>query len=236
MPQRNALMPVDYCRCCGSRDFVFTEVLWKALTDEWRLAAHEVDYINRQQGLRCAVCGSSLRSMALAQAIMRQYSYAGLLQDFVGQPSAQALRVLEINEAGEITRYLQQLPKHRLITYPDADMMQLAFPDDSYDLIVHADTLEHIEQPVRALSECARVLQPGGVCAFTIPIVVERMTCSRIGLPPSYHGAPTNNQSDYMVHTEYGCDAWKQVFLAGFAECRIFSLEYPAAQALIGIK
>jgi hypothetical protein len=53
-------------------------------------------------------------------------------------------------------------------------------------------------------------------------------------MPPSYHGSEA--QPIYLVHTEYGADAWKHVIRAGFQECRIFSLEYPAALALVGVK
>jgi hypothetical protein len=35
------------------------------------------------------------------------------------------------------------------------------------------------------------------------------------------------------VHTEYGADAWLQVIEAGFMECRLVVLEFPAAIALL---
>jgi ubiquinone/menaquinone biosynthesis C-methylase UbiE len=114
-------------------------------------------------------------------------------------------------------------------------MMAMSYEDQSFDLVLHSDTLEHVPEPVRGLAECRRVLKPGGFCAFTIPIIVDRLTASRAGLPPSYHGSPAN-PADHVVHTEYGADAWKHVLLAGFDECRICALEYPAAQALVGVR
>ena len=114
-------------------------------------------------------------------------------------------------------------------------MMNLQFEDSSFDLIVHSDTLEHILHPVRGLSECRRVLRPGGACAFTVPLIVDRLTISRDGMPPSYHGSSAN-PGDCLVHTEYGADAWKHVLLAGFRECRISAIEYPTAQALVAVR
>jgi ubiquinone/menaquinone biosynthesis C-methylase UbiE len=114
-------------------------------------------------------------------------------------------------------------------------MMNLRFEDEVFDLVVHSDTLEHIPDPVRGLSQCRRVLRRGGYCAFTVPMIVDRLTMARHGLPPSYHGS-SSNPADCLVHTEYGADAWKHVLLASFAECRIVSLEYPAAQALVGVR
>jgi ubiquinone/menaquinone biosynthesis C-methylase UbiE len=113
--------------------------------------------------------------------------------------------------------------------------MALPYPDATFDLVLHSDTLEHVEHPVAALSECARVLKTGGYCAFTVPIVVDRLTSSRAGLPASYHGSE-ENPGDCLVHTEYGADAWKHVIQAGFQECRLIALEYPCALALVGVK
>jgi SAM-dependent methyltransferase len=224
------------CPCCGSSNLEAAEVLWKELVDEWRLAEHEADYINRQQGLHCAECSANLRSMALAAAVLRWAGYGGLFKDFVNEDRARNLRVLEINEAGGLSPFLAGLPNHTLRSYPDVDMTALPYGGDSFDLVVHSDTLEHVRHPVRALSECRRVLRPCGACAFTVPLVVDRMTLSREGLPPSYHGTAETRAGDFLVFTEYGADAWKHVIQAGFPECRIVSLEYPAAQALVGIK
>jgi len=66
-------------------------------------------------------------------------------------------------------------------------------------------------------------------------MIVDRLTLNREGLPPSYHGSPSN-PVDCLVHTEYGADAWKHVAVAGFRECRIVPLEYPAAQAIVGVR
>jgi SAM-dependent methyltransferase len=212
-----------------------TPVLWKALIDEWRLADHEVAYINRQQGFYCTGCSSNLRCMALAKGIMNYFGYDGLFRDFIATERARSLRVLEINEAAALTPFLRSLPHHDIRCYPDCDMMKLSFEDASWDLIVHSDTLEHIQHPVRGLSECRRVLKPGGACAFTVPLIIGRLTISREGMPPSYHGSSAN-PADCLVHTEYGADAWKHVLLAGFRECRISSVEHPTAHAFVAVR
>ena len=210
-------------------------VLWKALIDEWRLADHEVAYINRQQGLFCTACSSSTRCMALARGILIYFGYEGLFCDFVRSEPGRSLRVLEINEAAALHRFLRTLPNHDLRSYPQLDMMNLPFDDGSWDLVVHSDTLEHIRHPVRGLSECRRVLKPGGACAFTIPMIVDRLTISRDGMLPSYHGS-ADNPADCLVHTEYGADAWKHVLLAGFRECRISTIDHPTAHAFVAVR
>jgi SAM-dependent methyltransferase len=223
------------CSCCGCGRIEEKQVLWPELVAQWGLAPDEVAYIDRQQGTHCVECGSNLRSMALARAILSGFGHPGSLLEFLSGEVAQGLHVLEINEAGRLTPFLRRLAHHTLVKYPDVDMMALPFADGAFDLVVHSDTLEHVPDPVRGLEECRRVLRPGGYCAFTVPIVVARLTRSRDGLPPSYHGSP-DNPVDCTVRTEYGADAWTHVMLAGFQECRIFSMEFPAAQALVGVR
>jgi len=145
------------------------------------------------------------------------------------------LRVLEVNEAGGLTDFLATMPNRRLVAYPEVDMQSLPFPDESFDLVVHSDTLEHVPDPVTALTQCRRVLRPGGACAFTVPMVVGRLTRSCEGRVPSYHGT-TPDGAGYLVCTEFGADAWRWVVRAGFAECRIVSISAPAAHAFVGIR
>jgi SAM-dependent methyltransferase len=227
---------VTACTCCGSSDLVADKILWPALVEEWALSDPEAQYIDRQQGLRCRQCGSNLRTMALGLAICRCYGFSGIFTKFISEFKTRRLRVLELNEAGGLTQFLSKLPKHQLATYPQVDMTDMPYLDGSYDLVVHSDTLEHVSKPIEGLAECYRVLVPGGYCAFTIPIIVDRMTRARAGLPQSYHGMPNQCSADLLVQTEYGCDAWKHLILAGFRECRLITLEFPAALALVGAR
>lgn len=46
---------------------------------------------------------------------------------------------------------------------------QLAFPDDSHDVVIASDVLEHIEDDMAALQEWRRVLRPGGKLIVFVP-------------------------------------------------------------------
>ena len=223
---------VEICPVCGSRDFSFREILWKELINDWQLSSSEVDYVNRQQGVYCNKCSNNLRSMALAKAILNTYGHNGTLDQFVRTDKARTLKILEINEAGSISSLLQCLPGHKLIRYPEHDMTNLSFQSSSFDLVLHSDTLEHVEYPILGLSECRRLLVPTGHCVFTVPVIVGRLTRSRSGLKKSYHGDSANKEDDLVVHWEFGADFWKFVIEAGFSDMRIHCLEYPAALAI----
>ena len=230
------LEKIKFCTCCGSNRLKFTPMLWDGLIQEWELMPDEVTYIDFQQGIHCLDCESNLRSMALAKSIMIYFDYDGLLHDFIKLNHIKELHILEINEAGHLTKFFSQTKNHQLTSYPDVDMSCLPYPNETFDLIIHSDTLEHVDKPVQGLSECYRVLKPGSFCAFTVPIIIQRLTRSRAQLEPSYHGRNEKNSVAPLVHTEYGSDVWTQVIEAGFQECRIFSLAYPSAQAIVGVK
>ncbi len=220
------------CAVCGSNEFAYAEVLWSELIDDWELSPTEVNYINRQQGFHCVSCGNNLRSIALASAIIDSYHFRGTLTQFVLSDSAKSLKVLEINEAGGLSSTLSCLPNHILVRYPEYDMTNLTFDSSSFDLVVHSDTLEHVSDPVAGLSECRRVLQASGRCIYTVPLIVRRLSRFRKGLKKSYHGNVKEIDSDYIVHTEFGADAWKFAVEAGFPYVRIHSFEYPSALAI----
>lgn len=49
------------------------------------------------------------------------------------------------------------------------DGARLPFPDAAFDAITSFETLEHLEERDRFLSELRRVLKPGGVCVLSTP-------------------------------------------------------------------
>lgn len=227
---------LELCACCGGDSFSHADVLWSDLIRTWRLSSDEARYINIQQGTHCERCGSNVRSISLASAIMNFYGFKGTFSEFVCDPRFAGLKILEINRAGSLTQFLDRHPAHTLKEFPEIDMLNIGAGDNEYDLLIHSDTLEHVPDPIRGLSECRRVLKPGGVLAYTVPIIIDRKTMSRSNLEPSYHGNSEVKSEDQLVYTEYGCDAWVQVFQAGFSECRLSQLEFPASIPILAVK
>lgn len=222
------------CPICGGIEFDDHIVLWPELIATWALSPEEVDYINRQQGSSCRQCGGNIRSGALAKALCVFFNHNGNLDQLLVLPPS--LRILEVNEAGTIHRRLERFPGHRYASFPQCDLMKMSFEDESFDLILHSDTLEHVEFPMKALLETKRVLARGGAAIFTVPIVVGRLSRSRHGLPHSFHGSPGMESTDLRVHTEFGADIWCMVLEAGFDQCRLISYQYPAGIAVMAVK
>ena len=221
------------CHVCGGRAFEHTTVLWPDLVAAWELSADEVASVDIQQGTHCRTCGSNVRSIALAHAITRFKGFSRTLISFVGSAEASTIRLLEINEAGTLHHVLRLLPGHRLVAYPAIDIRSLPCPAGSFDLVVHSDTLEHVPDPGRGLEECRRVLSDHGALIFTVPAIVGRLSRSRVGLPPSYHGHKDCVDPGMLVHTEFGADVWSYVLRAGFSSCELVPFCFPSGLAIV---
>lgn len=225
------------CAVCGESRFTARPVLWPELVEAWELSPEEVAYTDLQQGLDCAACGANLRSMTLASVILRRLGRTVTFRELCAHDGEwRGLKVLELNPAGHLAGWLPALPHHRLGSYPEVDMRALPFAADSWDVILHSDTLEHVPDPERALAECHRVLKPGGWMAFTIPIIHGRLTRSCAGRPPSYHGGPGKPQEDFRVATEYGADFYVSLMAAGFTGVELHSIVFPASLAVLAVK
>jgi SAM-dependent methyltransferase len=232
-----SLPSLKVCPVCGGGQFVNEPVLWPELIEQWALSADEVAYVNLQQGFCCTSCKNNLRTMTLAAAITGAFGFSGTFEDFCRNHSGiRQLTVVEINPAKNLSRFLQALPKHALHSYPQLDMQRMSFADSSIDVIIHSDTLEHVPDSKAALRESRRILKPGGHLFYTVPIVIGRLTRTRGGLPPSYHGMPGAKREDCAVQTEYGADFWCEIFDAGFRELSLTSLIFPASVAIHAIK
>lgn len=75
---------------------------------------------------------------------------------------------------------------------PDAlwDGMKMPFENESFDVVISTEVLEHVPNPDAYLAEVRRVLKPGGVFFFTVPFLM------------SLHEVP----HDYYRYTPYALE------------------------------
>lgn len=247
------------CPACGFRGApVRRSGLWPELIAEWELSPEWVRWFDQREGSICASCGSNLRSGQLAQAIIdaikARTGAAGICLDtLLDDPRVNGLRVAEINSAGTLHPFLAKLPSLRYsefgsksATVPSEDMLCLSYADSIFDLVITSETLEHVPDVDVALREIHRVLKPDGLHIFTVPIVWDRpetrqrarlengkLTCI---LPPSYHGAPQDNRTDFVVFSEFGADFVERCRRAGFDLSFVRDEANPALVVFIAAK
>jgi ubiquinone/menaquinone biosynthesis C-methylase UbiE len=75
---------------------------------------------------------------------------------------------ISVDDVQQAERYLDEmrLPSSRLAV---ADGTRLPFRDQSYDVILLVDILEHTDMPERIVAETKRLLRPGGLAIATVP-------------------------------------------------------------------
>lgn len=193
--------------------------------------------MNEREGRACPHCHAPLRVQALTRALLGE---AGrMLKRRVGQPRDLAkgprLAIAEINRIGGLHEALAPLPGHIYSEYgsldpavPSEDLLALSYADASLDLVLTSDTLEHVPDFERALSEIHRVLRPDGAHLFTIPVIWDRprtrvrarMHDGEIEhlLPPSYHGISDPPPPTCLVFHEFGADVVERIEATG---CRL---------------
>jgi SAM-dependent methyltransferase len=111
------------------------------------------------------------------------------------------------------------------------DMTAITFAEETADLVLHQDVLEHIPNYRRALSETHSLLKPGGTLVFTAPFFHERrqtnvraavMPDGRIEhyAPEERHGDPLNPEG-ILAFYNFGWTLLDDMRAAGFEDVRL---------------
>lgn len=83
----------------------------------------------------------------------------------------QAATVLGVDVSEEAVAYARQRYGSPSVAFELGDVTALALPDASFDVACSFETIEHVDDPARALAELARVLVPGGTLIVSTPHV-----------------------------------------------------------------
>lgn len=106
--------------------------------------------------------------------------------------------------------------QHPVRTERCENLEALTFDDETFDLFITQDVMEHIFYPAAAFKEIARVLKPGGAHVFTAPLVNKSNPSERCAeltpdgkithlKPPNYHGNPVDPDGS-LVTMNWGFD------------------------------
>lgn len=95
-----------------------------------------------------------------------------------------------------------------------ADITDLPFPDDRWDVIVCSHVLEHVNDDSSALKELRRVLAPGGRVVFIVPRRLGAATDEDPSVTDPKERTRRFGQADHV--RIYGDDLEQRISAAGF--------------------
>jgi SAM-dependent methyltransferase len=126
--------------------------------------------------LLCSSCGSIPRERALIKMttdLFPNYRELAIHESSPGRRGA-SIKFHQECAGYSASQYYQNILPGQI--YPQSgyrceDLECLTFPDNSFDLFITQDVMEHIFDLEKAFKEIARVLKPGGAHIFTAPLI-----------------------------------------------------------------
>lgn len=199
------------------------------LIERWNLTPELAEALRRKESLDCSSCGAKLRARRIARVVLALFPASGAtsLRAWARSAHAQELRIAEINRIDGLHEQLSELPGLVASDFVEGarpggwaggvrheDLMGLTFADQSLDLVLTSETLEHVPDLAVALGEIHRVLAPGGAHICTVPRrpdVPRTFARTRLGaggdlevLAPMIRHP--GGDVGYLVFTEFGTD------------------------------
>ena len=203
-----------YCPCCKSYTKFIANGEW------WR------------DQYRCIKCNCLPRERALMVCIDKFISNWRELSIHESSPIGRGASMLFKKEAKFYTptQYYPNIKKGVMHNgYQCEDLCDLSFKDNTFDLTVTQDVMEHVFYPEKAFQEIARTLKPGGLHIFTVPLVNKQQSsevCAKM-MPdgkikylrePEYHKNPVS-ETGSLVTMRWGYDITDYIF----ESCGLFS-------------
>jgi SAM-dependent methyltransferase len=201
-----------FCPCCDTAVLFRTEHEWF------------------RDSLLCPSCGSVVRERALAVVLKEMFPRLGGLSIHESSPAGREFSSRLARDAHQYiaSHYFPDQPLGKVVRgFVNQDLERQTFKDETFDIVLTLDVMEHVFHPDKAYSEIYRTLRPGGAYLHTFPILkyqVEackpRATLNADGsiahlVPePAYHGNPIDEKGA-LVTFDYGYDISQQI--AGWA-------------------
>jgi SAM-dependent methyltransferase len=183
-------------------------------------------------GVRCLRCAASAATLSLIAVLQS------------ARPRFAAEAVYELAARGPFVDFLRRcVPRLTCSEFFDdvprgerrdgvlcQDVQQLMFADASFDVVTSTEVFEHVPDDARGFREVRRVLRPGGVFIFTVPLADAGATVERARLrngklehllPPEYHGDRIRGKDRVLAFRNYGFDITDRLRASGFQEAGI---------------
>ena len=188
--------------------------------------------------IRCVRCRASVTSMAIAKILKK------LL------PKWEDKKIYELSSRGPFFKFLHKRASH--LTYSEyfdgvtpgaykgrvqcQDVQKLTYANDSFDVCTCTEVFEHVPNDLEGFREIYRVLKPGGLFLFTVPLSDRKQTIECALLKegklihlerPEYHDDHIRGVGAVLCYRNYGLDIVERLSLAGFKNTEIILVKVP---------
>jgi SAM-dependent methyltransferase len=189
---------IGYCPVCEKNTFFFKRGNW------WRDHYH------------CLRCFSIPRQRAICQVLQDYAPNWRELHIHESSPNGPTFDKFLSNCRGYVaTQFFPNIISGTLYRgFRCEDLARQTFDDESFDIVITQDVMEHLLEPVESFKEICRTLRPGGMHIFTVPWYYWKKTKIRVKLKgskivfieqPEYHNSPIDNNGSLVV-TDFGYD------------------------------
>jgi SAM-dependent methyltransferase len=194
-----------FCPICESETRFFAEGAW--LRDE----------------LTCLKCHSIPRERALALVLQRIFPDWRELKIHESSPANRGISSKLRNEGKDYfqSHYYPGRSEANVNDFYNINLEDQEFEDETFDVFVSLDVLEHVFDPATAMAEIYRTLKHQGVALLTFPIIKSQVEAVdfRANLvngvinyvkTKQYHGNPID-ESGSLVTVDYGYDIHQKI-------------------------
>lgn len=202
--------------------------------------------------VRCLNCKANVTNLAIAEAVRQRAIDLRKISAYEMSTYGSIYKFLKRHcRLVESSEYLPGAEPGALVGgIRNEDAQNLSFEDCSFDLVTSNQVFEHVPDIVRCFRECRRVLKPGGILLFTVPLhdatetqqvaTLERGAIRWLS-QPEYHSSRSTGRNSvpvfwrFSVHdivrkTEAG--QFQQVALLPVSLCKIQNRPQLVVQAI----
>lgn len=176
--------------------------------------------------LRCPGCNSVVRERALALVLGEVAPGWRSMAIHESSPAPRGISLKLRREApGYVaSQYFADAAPGAIVDgFRNENLERQTFADETLDLVVSLDVMEHVFDPAAAYREVFRTLKPGGIYLHTVPIHKAQIEAAtrraelgadgavrHLAGEPAYHGNPIDPNGS-LVTFDYGYDLHQQI-------------------------
>src|SRR5688500_6349223 len=183
-------------------------------------------------GVRCVRCAASAATLSLVSVLLQL------------RPGFRREALYEMSSRGPLLEFLRrEAPRLTFSEYFDdvapgawrdgvqcQDVQRLTYPERSFGVCTSTEVFEHVPDDALGFAEVRRVLIPGGLFLFTVPLNPAAPTVERAVLkqgrvlhllPPAYHDDRIRGRGAVLVYRDYGADITGRLLQQGFTQAWI---------------